>query len=240
MQTSLLWQSGELAAVLGVGLTTLIFLIYQLASESSGLKAAMQKRLSADQFSYRWVRYQKILGFVLMGLIPWMVAKNYLGMSDESLGLAPLWPSVSYYWVLGCAALIIPLNLYNARKPDNLAMYPQVRLAVWPRRLVYAHIADWTLYLLGYEFLFRGFLLATCLTVMGPWTAIVVNIAMYSLSHLPKGMKEALGAIPLGIVVCVATLQTGAIWVAFVIHLILAVANFLSSLAAHPDMRVEK
>ncbi len=240
MQTSLSWGASELAPILGVGFTTLLFLINQLALESKAWKLAIEQRHAPEWAGYVWIRNQKWLGLLLMGLIPWVIGRYWLGMSNADMGLTLALPAAGWYWILGCIALIIPLNLINARRPDNLAMYPQVRVKVWSKKLVAAHMTDWAAYLLGYEFLFRGFLLAACLSTMGAWTAIVVNLALYSLSHLPKGMKEAIGALPLGLVVCIATLQTGTIWAAYIIHLALAWANFLSSLAAHPEMRVEK
>jgi membrane protease YdiL (CAAX protease family) len=94
----------------------------------------------------------------------------------------------------------------------------------------------WTLYLIGYEFLFRGILLFPLVSEIGVWPAIAINTAMYSATHIPKGLNEAVGAVPLGIVLCLLTLMTGTLWIAIVVHIVMAWANSFSSVFHHPDM----
>jgi uncharacterized protein len=43
--------------------------------------------------------------------------------------------------------------------------------------------------------------------------------------------------LPLGIVLGIVTVQTGNIWVAFVVHVVLALSNEWFSLKAHPEMK---
>ena len=64
------------------------------------------------------------------------------------------------------------------------------------------NLLGWAIYLFGYEFLFRGILLFPLAETVGVWPAIAVNIALYSATHIPKGLDETLGAIPLGLVLC--------------------------------------
>ncbi|RME04338.1 MAG: CPBP family intramembrane metalloprotease, partial [Bacteroidetes bacterium] len=95
----------------------------------------------------------------------------------------------------------------------------------WPRSVVVASAVTWVLYLLAYEFMFRGWLFFTCLDAMGPELAIVVNVSLYALVHVPKGFNETVGAIPLGALLCWLTMQTGTIWIAFLVHSIMALSN---------------
>ena len=94
----------------------------------------------------------------------------------------------------------------------------------------------WGLYLLAYEYLFRGILFFGVLPWLGLYATIALNTTIYALAHLPKGAKETIGAIPLGIVVCLITFETGNIWVAFLVHMILALSNDYIALYHHPDM----
>ena len=73
---------------------------------------------------------------------------------------------------------------------------------------------------------------------LGVWPAIILNVAIYALVHVPKGIKEAVGAIPLGILLCIITLQTGSIIVALAVHIIMALGNEWFSLKAHPGMKI--
>ena len=95
----------------------------------------------------------------------------------------------------------------------------------------------WAAYLFGYEILFRGILLFPLVAEFGVWPAIAVNIALYSSTHIPKGLDETIGAIPLGIVLCVLTLLTGTIWIAFFVHLAMALTNSFTALKHHPEMK---
>ncbi len=70
----------------------------------------------------------------------------------------------------------------------------------------------WVAYLVGYEFLFRGFLFHATLQVWSLWPAIALNCILYALAHFYKGPGEIIGAIPVGILLCYLTLHTGNIW----------------------------
>ena len=119
-------------------------------------------------------------------------------------------------------------------------MYPQIRVKEWDTQLLLLSAFSWIAYLLAYEFMFRGYLLFVSVEYLGVWPAIALNIAIYALVHVPKGIKEAVGALPLGVVLGIITIQTGNIWVAFVVHIVLALSNEWFSLKAHPDMRLVK
>jgi membrane protease YdiL (CAAX protease family) len=94
--------------------------------------------------------------------------------------------------------------------------------------------------LFGYEFLFRGVLLFPLVEAIGLWPAIAVNIAIYSATHIPKGLTETIGAIPLAIVLCLIGVQTGNIWVAVFVHIAMAWTNTLITFKKHPDMHFVK
>lgn len=102
-----------------------------------------------------------------------------------------------------------------------------------------AHNAfTWIAYLFGYELMFRGLLLFTTVEFMGAWPAIILNTALYALVHIPKNLEETIGAVPLGLLLCLITLSTGTFWVAFGVHVCLALSNFFFSLRNHPEMQV--
>jgi membrane protease YdiL (CAAX protease family) len=81
------------------------------------------------------------------------------------------------------------------------------------------YLIVWILYLLMYEFYFR--------TLLFPYhdgnlvSAIAINVCFYVLAHTHHG-KEAIGAIPYGIIICLVTASTGNLWAAFLSHLALA------------------
>src|SRR5690606_30971048 len=128
-------------------------------------------------------------------------------------------------YVAVAAFIIIPLNLFAAGKPSNLLRYPQIRMPHWSDQTFIIAAVGWTLYLFAYEYLFRGILFFGLLPHMGLAATVAINTAIYALVHLPNGAKETIGAIPLGILVCLITFETGSILAAFLIHLTLALSN---------------
>jgi membrane protease YdiL (CAAX protease family) len=184
------------------------------------------------------VLMQRILGFTIFGIIPWVIIQFTDDAGINQFGVkSPV--CATWVWTAFLSAIVVVLNLLNAARPDNLAMYPQVRQKEWPLKLLVVSALTWILYLVGYEFLFRGFLLFAALPVMGLWPAIALNTAIYMLVHLPKGIKETLGAIPLGVLLCYLTVQTGSIWIAVMVHIVMALSNEWLSLRAQPGMFVK-
>ena len=75
---------------------------------------------------------------------------------------------------------------------------------------------------------------------MGEWQAIALNCALYSFAHFYKGPGESFGSIPVGLILCYLTLLTGNIWMAVLIHCVMALSNEWFSLYFHPEMRLVK
>jgi membrane protease YdiL (CAAX protease family) len=102
--------------------------------------------------------------------------------------------------------------------------------------MFYMNAFGWFIYLFGYELLFRGILLFPLVDSLGVWPAIAINIALYSATHIPKGLDETMGALPLGLVLCILTLYSGTIWIAFFVHVAMAWTNSFTALKYHPDI----
>lgn len=139
------------------------------------------------------------------------------------------WTYTDTKYTLILALVLIPLGAFNAKGKEHLAMYPQARMDHWNPIEYVSNIFSWGIYLLGYEYLFRGILFLGLLPFVGLYPAVVINTILYALVHLYKGKKETLGSIPLGIVLCLITAQTETIWTAFAVHWIMATNNFIWS-----------
>ena len=75
------------------------------------------------------------------------------------------------------------------------------------------------LFLLCYEFFFRGVLLFKFLEYNSVFLAVVYSTLLYIIIHIFDSKKEILGAIPFGVTLCLFTYFTDSIWYAFFIHL---------------------
>ena len=222
-----------LAFILAFSVSSFGFIFYHLFTNASALKR-LEKRTDDN---VRSVLVQRLSGVFIFG-IPSLGIVHFIFKSDFS-SFGTTCPELStFLWILALSAIIIPLNYFNSKTPENLSQYPQIRNSEWSVSLLVLSALSWIAYLLAYEFLFRGFLLFSSVALLGIWPAIFINTGIYSLVHIPKGSKETLGAIPFGIFLSYLAIQTGSFWIAFFAHVVLALSNEWFSLAAHKGMHL--
>lgn len=232
-------KEGDMAVLLPVLLTTFCFIVFWFTSKSEKIKKRFHTKDLFDRASVRYFLFNKIFGFIVLGLIPLIICLavlpghkiSYYGLSFRTDTLL-----LTLLTTAALAAVVFPMASFSARKPKNLENYPQIRSRNWTMKTVWATIIGWAIYLFGYELLFRGVLLMPVADALGVWPAISINVAFYSATHVPKGLEETIGAIPLGLILCIITLATGTIWTAFLVHLIMAVTNCLTAMKHHPEI----
>jgi membrane protease YdiL (CAAX protease family) len=185
------------------------------------------------------VLLQRILGLFFLGIVSALIIVFLPGTGLKEYGLTFNFRSAPPWWSWLLIPLILILGYFAARKPGNLKLYPQIRASIWTRAIILLSSVSWLLFLIGYEFLFRGFVLHASLELTGPVPAIALNCALYAFAHFYKGPGEAFGAIPVGVLFCYLTLFTGNIWCAVLLHSVMALSNEWFSLGAHPEMSVK-
>lgn len=198
----------------------------------------IKKLLNSGRGEVRYVLFQRFLGVLVYGIIPLFIIKFLSTRSFADFGFAAPVKETAF-WIAILSTLVLTMNYFNARTSDNLELYPQIREKTWSLQLVILSATSWIAYLLSYEFLFRGFLLFSSVLILGLWPAIILNTAIYSLVHFPKGFKETIGAIPLGILLCYLTARTGSIWIAVATHIVMAVSNEWFSIHANPQIFIK-
>ena len=234
------WQQNYLYTVLPVSMTIIFYSAYWIVASSARIKRKFYSRHDHDRASIYHVTLNRVTGFLLMGIIPPAICFLFLdGYTLAGMGLV-FRPETATFTVISFITLsiiLVPFISRNARKPEILASYPQIRAEIWTKRTVAVELLTWALYLFGYEILFRGVLLFTLADSVGVWTAIAINTALYSAAHIPKGMSETIAAIPFGILLCVLTLHTGSIWIAFSLHFVNALTITFAALRYNPEMK---
>tara|TARA_B110000037_G_C17037731_1_gene472336 strand:- start:446 stop:1186 length:741 start_codon:yes stop_codon:yes gene_type:complete len=237
------WTDLDLRISLPLLLTLAFFSIYWFTSKSEKIKKRFYDKYDHDQASFKHIFFTKYFGFISMGILPTIFCLVFLPeLTLADLGLTFIYKTAQFsiFWILGLSILIIPLVYFSAKKPKNLVNYPQIRAKVWTKKMIFINALGWFLYLFGYEFLFRGILLIPLIEPLGMWPAIAINIALYSATHIPKGLDETVGAIPLGFVLCLLTISSGTIWIAFIVHVVMAWTNTFTALKFHPEMNLKK
>jgi membrane protease YdiL (CAAX protease family) len=224
-------------------LTLVFFSIYWFVSKSEKIKNNFYSKYDFDTASVKHIFFTKYFGFLSMGVIPTIICLVYLPeISLKKLGFSFISDTFLFTitWIVGLSILVIPLIYFSAKNPKNLVNYPQIRAKIWTKKTIFINALGWFLYLFGYEFLFRGVLLIPLIEPLGMWPAIAINIALYSATHIPKGLDETIGAIPLGFVLCLLTISSGTIWIAFIVHVVMAWTNTFTALKFNPEMQYQK
>ena len=186
------------------------------------------------------VLLQRILGFLFLGIISVLIILFLPKQSLKEYGLSFTFLSTPPWWSWLLIPLILIMGYFAAQKPGNLESYPQIRAKIWTPGMIAISSTSWVLFLIGYEFLFRGFVLHASLDIMDPAPAIALNCALYAFAHFYKGPGETFGAIPVGVMVCYLTMVTGNIWCAVILHSLMALSNEWFSLNFHPEMEIVK
>ena len=214
------------------------YFLYWFVANSSGLRRFWEKRASPEAAQASYILSQRGVGILFLGAPAVLVILLLPELRFRDFGLKAIDSPVPLYWMLGISVAVVPLVLAFSRSPRFFRTYPLIRRKSWDLRLIAANTVSWGLYILIYEFLFRGLLLGACRRPFGVWPAVLVNVALYMCVHLPYGFLVTLGSLPLGIAMCLATVHTGSIWTAYVVHLLVALLNDYVALAANPRARV--
>ena len=231
------FQHSEIYAFLVLLTVCATQLGYLLISRKNVNSPVLDYSISAERYQMKRFLRLKLLGFMLFGIIPFVLF--YLLFVPDHYFVEPIsstW-QIPDFLLAALPALIILLNFFAAGKKDFYDRFPQMRITEWGIPHLLISIMGWGIYLLGYEYLFRGLFLSAWLEAFGPVTAIVANVLVYSLFHIPNGKNEAIGAIPFGIVLCLLTLQSGTFVPALLLHWVLSVSAEMFSVYHHPEMQ---
>lgn len=219
------------------------FMIFWFTQGSKRLKEKLISKYGDERGQVKLVLYSKYLGSVSMGLFPllvFLIAFPNTKMEDLGFGFNKDNMFTSLLWIAILGTVMVLILTLSSKSPNILAKQPEIRVKEWDHQLVVKTLLAWAVYLLGYEFLFRGLLLYPLLDSIGLWPAIAVNVVMYAGLHIPKGLDEAIGAIPLSVVLCLMGVLTGTFWISYIVHVAMAWTITLAALKNQTEMRIVK
>ena len=231
------WKPQYASPVFSILAVTIFFSTYWFISINKNIK---QNFLNATLSEQRWINYilfQKITGAFLLGIIPGVLTLIFTPYNLYDLGVQLGDINVSLIYTFIMLPLIIIMNFFAAKKPESLETYPQMRITNWTKKRFLLNALGWAAYLFAYEFLFRGILLIMCYDAFGFWPAVVINIALYCCTHIPKGRNETIGAFPYAILLCYITVATNSLFVSFFTHWIMSLSSDYFSIRYNPKMR---
>jgi len=234
-----IWQNDSLIILLPVFLTVVFYALYRVMVSLKWLKTWFIRNFESENANIMFVLLKRTIGFILLGVAPlalFLMLNHDFSLAGAGVGCNPETRGFTVISIILLSLIIIPVVFRGARKPEIMAVYPEIRAARWTSRMMFAETGSWAFYLLGYETLFRGVLLFPLAESLGPVTAIVINVILYSAAHLPKGRSETLAAIPFGAVLCILTLHSGTIWIAFFAHLVNALTMTFTAVKFNPEI----
>ena len=194
--------------------------------------------IHSNSFIIHKILIGRFLGFFVLGVAPILILVSFTNFSLNFLGLQFPIENIDIHlkWIFILGLMAVFENWLRRNNKENLLKFPQIRINNWHKFLVIKNIIAWVFYLIGYEILFRGVLLFPLYYILGSVPAIKIKTKLYSLAHFLKGKSESIGSILLGTILCVLTLETGTIHIAYFVLVILATSNFLISLNQHQKM----
>ncbi|MFL1013029.1 CPBP family intramembrane glutamic endopeptidase [Flavisericum labens] len=198
------------------------FTLYFIASsvyKKIGISNLYTALLSAN--GLRMLNLKHLLGIVLFGILAFIQTPelNYLISSIEIPRLHIL---LLFFVVVFLSATA---SYFGVKKQEDL-QEAQVKFYSFSNAWTYFIIRF--VFLLCYEYFFRGVILFEFLEFTNLFLAIFYSTALYVLIHIFDSKKEILGAIPFGIILCLFTYFTNNVWCAFLIHLALSAVYEIS------------
>ena len=236
MTYEITWQSSDMVPVAAITEAVFFFCIYWFVYSSEKLK-----KYFGEEGKVRHLLFTKYFGFAVMGVVSFLAASILMpgySLGDYGISFSKGTTRLTFEWLACICPVLTIMNFISARRENFYRRYPQIRVKEWNAKLLINYCLSWCFYLFGYEFLFRGLLLVPLADSIGVWPAIAANIALYAATHIMNGLDETIGAVPLGLVLCIATLQTGTIWTAFITHVVLALSSNLFAIKFNPEMKI--
>ncbi len=148
-----------------------------------------------DWYQYLWMHG---MAFLLWLIIPLIVIKLWLAERARDYGLCI--GDFSFGWkflALFVLVMVIPLYI-TARNPQFMAEYPLTRLAGRSRTHFVLWEFSYVIYYIGFEFLFRGFILFGLKDKIGPFLAIMAQTIPSVIIHASMTVSIAGGIILIG------------------------------------------
>jgi membrane protease YdiL (CAAX protease family) len=217
-------SNSELSISITILSSVVFFYIYYYFTASRLPEKICAKVIQQSKKKVAEFFVKKSFGFLILGLIPGLIYYFFLNRNFDKLGFS-LNQFKSNFQLILLLMLIIAAILFINQKVNRENNSLQIELTDWNIQLFLINAFGWIIYLLAYEFLFRGILLFECYNSFGFWPAIAINIAIYSAIHMVNGKAQTIGALIFGGIACYLALTRGTILIPIFMHISLSVSS---------------
>ncbi len=162
--------------------------------------------------------------FLVLGVIPLLIGRWGLrrplrewgvGLGDWKFGLPAM---------LTCYFAFLPVLVIISYQPAFQAKYPLFNEAERSLAHFLMYEAAYMVYFIGWEFIFRGFLLFGLKPALGLY-AIFVQTIPFAIMHFGKPQIETLAAVGAGVLLGYLAVRTRSFWYGWMLHSLVAVTN---------------
>ncbi|MCD6163291.1 MAG: CPBP family intramembrane metalloprotease [candidate division Zixibacteria bacterium] len=162
--------------------------------------------------------YYFLSSFVLLGLIPVLIWKVGFKHSLKDMGLSFGDTKKSLLIIAVGLPLMAVMAYFSSKDPSFLAEYPLYRGLAANQGILPIYILMYSLYYIGWEFYFRGFMLFGLRESYGEPASILIQTIPSCLLHIGKPDAEIFASIVAGIAFGWLVLRCRSIWPIFIFH----------------------
>ena len=229
--------------ILCMAIASIGFIIWYYFSSSLRLPIRYQIMYDANPpYVYRILR-RRTTATLINGVIPLIIifCTNLICRpSWNDLNISFHWnDQVALYSGIGVAVVLL-MSWFSSKSIANLEMYPEIRVRFWRPSILIGSALSWILYIIAYEFFYRGLLLQALLFKLDPIPAIATSTALYSLTHYFKLNRLTFMSIIWSILSSCIVIETGSVLPAVIIHLALCLLVEWFSIKHHQEMYVRR
>ena len=165
-----------------------------------------------------------VLAFVLLGIAPAVIMRRAIRDNPSTFGLGlGDWKAGLFILIVGVPVAVLA-GSGAADSAQFAGEYPLDPTLSLETKSFFPHAAFYLLYYIGFEFLFRGFLLLGAKGEVGVGRANLLQAVLATLYHLGKPAAEIAVAFPGSLLFGAVTIRTGSIWYGVVLHWVAGLA----------------
>lgn len=195
-----------------IGIVFIMYFILSYLFKLLNINSLEKALFNKNGITYLNLRH--IIGILLFGVLFYLLVPDYQSLLI-SIKLPNLTFSAISVIILVATVLMAITSVNKSIKGIKIKSinFHQIDWLYFPIRVVF---------LLAYEYFFRGVLLFSLIYSLGLVAAISLCTFLYVLIHAFDTKEEIIGAIPFGIILCLLSYYSQSIIIPFIIHVALS------------------
>jgi uncharacterized protein len=220
------WMEGlSFPAVFVLVFSTLLLILFHENCSTSVFGIHFAKYFPATMFSGLYSAFFWYgCSFVVLGVVPFVFCKTLLRreVPDFGTGLGD--------WKFGLAAVLtlyfafLPVLVAVSYTEDFQSKYPLFSEVNKSALHFIVYQAAYAIYFIGWEFVFRGFMLFGLKPALG-FYAVFIQTIPFAVMHFGKPQAETISAVFAGVLLGYLAIRARSFWYGWLLHSLIAITN---------------